>query len=291
MDLWLRLLVDPGSILASRSEYSTERVGLALLLDGEFLQYTRTAAENRLPSLVGPPAKREDGDRALLAALVAILRADLEVGNLFSKLLDPADNTASRAALAGVLASIDAGGRRDSVEALRILERIRPPTRGWEIVIKLHQGVRLAEIDRPQDRSRKLREQAIQLIDQKGRRSGVNRYLAWTAHSNQFHFAFMSGQLQQPELEAPLGSEAISDVDQNVRQALAAYLDGNFLESFRDIRVRSMSFSAEDPVTSRLDAAVLRAECLADWQLLSSVRRWQRSMAAIEFPWENRFQS
>ncbi|HEX3840766.1 MAG TPA: hypothetical protein VHU85_08240 [Acidimicrobiales bacterium] len=273
MDLWLRLLLDPVSVIGSKAKSSPERRGIALLLDGQFLQYTRSAEELQLPSLVGPPPSTERGDRGLLAALVSTLRGEPDTQDRYDNLLKSWKKRDGRFALASVLASMHAAEGGNSSEAAAILDRARPPSSSWSVALDLHLGIRWVELDLPKaglDATRR----AIHAIDKAGPRAEVSGLLAWTAYSNEFHFAFMMGEPARRDHNDMPTSSAISEIDLRLRQGLAAYLDGNYSESFRDIRTRFMSFSAEDPVSSKLDAALLRAECLADWQLLAGVRRW-----------------
>jgi hypothetical protein len=273
MDIWLRMLLDPGSILSARPQTSPTRMGLARLLNGQFLDYVRSSDELNLPSLVGPPQPPSRGDRALLTALVANLKGEPVALEYYQNLLGTWTTHDGRRSLASVLASMHAADGGNSLVAVEFLRDAVGPSEIWSATLDLHLGVRLVELgDFESALDSTIR--ASDTINRFGPNSLITRYLGWIAASNRFHFSLLAGQNPSWERFAGQESPCVGEVQDLVRQGLAAYFEGNYLESYRDLRVQGFRYSAEDPVSSKLDAARLRAECIADWQLVGQVRKW-----------------
>jgi hypothetical protein len=85
---WFEALIDPGQLLpqAQRDPTPPPQVGLALLLEGEFVFYRSLAERLKWPDIGAPLPKGADAGARLLSAVATHLTAGDEAEDLYRRL-------------------------------------------------------------------------------------------------------------------------------------------------------------------------------------------------------------
>lgn len=273
---WLECLIYPrGIVLAGRrvGPQGDERLPVALLLDGQFLEYYRLAATEGWPGLQQPREEMsEDSRTQLLLSLVNYLSGRPDGSGILIDLAISSDIEGDLRVLAAVLGAMSLADDLKHEDAMALLERCPAPERSQEmLVLKLHTGFREAEVGRLH-RGLERTDEALTLA--KGVRGEVSRTLYTVARFNEALMRSRLGQIHE-RVQLPSRSRvpALVQLEELEASGLSKYLEEGFVSALLHARDRSVRWQAEDPVDSRLYAALLRAECLADLGAVQEIRR------------------
>jgi hypothetical protein len=269
---WIRALLDPvATRWTATLEPSSLARALALLIDGRFLDYQNSQAQNGWPPFGAIPAgAASPGERLVAALALQLSGSPAAMGQLEMVLAD--DNTSSEIrTAASVLASIAArdSGRPDV--ALQFWEQL-PVSPVERSLALLHRSLCQRELG--------LLAEALEsalAAEQEADRIQANPVLAAgilaVATRNVAGLAFPLGRRDLFDTRLrPTLSSLLDNFEARRADALEALLPQEFDARLQDPGEQTLSFRREDPVQTPLIAGLLRAEILGDWSLLISSR-------------------
>jgi hypothetical protein len=272
---WLDPLLDPAPLVAKATGSAdvTARIGLALLLEAQFALYASIGHRAGWPEF-GTPAG--DGSSAELRLLAAVARVFADEPDAASELLDLAASgePADLSLVAAVLASV-AYSLRDELRAAREILDVRLAASSDALERRLlltHLGLRAAEDDDVDDAITKTREARGDDEPTSG-----NERLLWvvaTLNLRSFEQRLPPDQRTIDPYDLPLRSAvpAVSRSEMLLATGLDDYLKAEFESALVNPYARSILWRAQDPVEQGLLGALLRGECLADWNAIGFSR-------------------
>jgi hypothetical protein len=270
---WLEPLLDPSSLVRSGrlGERSDERVGAALLLDGRFVDYMRISEQGTLPQLSESIEKETP---TLLTALVAQIVGSPSAVAQYEKLAESTEIPSDLRAAAAVLGGVVLADASRHAEAVALLDGTSRNVTGLDrALLLLHMGLRSAEQADWEAALAATREAQAGAMAA-GSDGEWQRTIGIIAEHNLAQFSFLAfGEFSFGKITPRSKSRLLARVDQLLVEGLGKYLSQHFDGFFADPRTSSIQFQPEDPVEARLYGALLRVECLADWDLQESVRR------------------
>ncbi len=276
---WLDALVEPQGVASKRLGQEDPRYGLALLVSGRFREYESARLEVGWPGLGEGAAEVSGSDTSLLLlrALCGHLSGDgttLEMYTSLSTGRDVASDLRVVAAVLGGVAAADAGSPGDAVARLTALfrETTDPLQR---MLLSIHAGVRAAEAGDAESAVAATEQVMAELPADRASRHQRELFRAIARH-NRWHFSVLidlATALRSRPLPRRSRFEPLNQIDLLVGDALSSYLEDQFDTALRDPYTRTLSWQVDDPIEQPLIAALLRAECLGDWDSLRRARR------------------
>lgn len=280
--MWIEVLVDPGGQTRFLEE-SDPRYGVALLLQGRFRDYESIRGSTGWPGLgediqALQHARESDASFTLLSALCGHLSGNGSATEMYfalSSAKDTSEDLRVAAAVLGGIAAADAGSPSAAASRLNeVLGHTGDPVR--RMLLSIHAGVRAAEAG-DMDAAIEATDRAIAERPSESTRSSQQRemYSAIARH-NRWHFsalANLGSALRTRRLPRRSRFESLNEIDLLLADALSSYLEDQFRVALSDPYARTLSWRAEDPIDRPFVGALLRAECLADWDSLRRARR------------------
>jgi hypothetical protein len=267
---WVRTMIAPDEVVRDRTT-TVERRGFAYLLAGRFIEYLHLAEEQNLPKFGSVHYESPSRSQSLLEALALYLGNDSSAIDRF-RALGAAGKGDLRTA-ANVLASIALADNFDPASAVDVLETELRQTQSAlsRAVVLLHLGVREAELGRPDNAityTARAAKAAARLP-----RSDASGALSVVAQANLWRYSAMTGKLGTRSVLNRQSSPVLVSVDALRLDGLETYIDDHIEASLRDPSVVHISFRSVDTTDARLTGALLRCECLGDWDSLGAVRK------------------
>jgi hypothetical protein len=272
---WLEPVLDPSGLLQKsrgRSVFDL-RTAAALLLDGRALEYLRAQDESGLPSFGKLAGEQESLEFRFVATIGAQLAGHPDAASSYRDIASSAPSLDLRSA-AAVLAAIAFSDQSELGKAVETLLTFKHEATGVEaVLLNVHLGVRHAEMG-DMESALEATEIALDLGKILGRGRQWVDTLVRVAELNEFSFRVSSGNLPQSNrIPARDRSRILSHVDDLLSGGLRQFFDQRYEATFTNPYEQSVRWTAEDPVGSRINGALLRAECLGEWMSLRDVRR------------------
>lgn len=271
---WFEALIDPGKLLpqAQRDPSPPQQVGLALLLEGEFVFYRSLAERLKWPEIGAPPPKGADAGARLLSAVATHLTAGDEAEDPYRRLTRV--RNPEIATLAVLLLSFlysDTGRPQESIKLLRraVLGHESPVE---QALLRLQLGLRLAEESDPKSAIAET-ELAVKAAT-RVRPMSWGRALKTIGEHNLYAYEWRRGGRTRSPFSLPLRGQSPVLFRSEIlySEGLSKYLTSTFERSLADPYRRTLRFQAVDPVEAPLRGALIRSELLADWQELRQAR-------------------
>ena len=272
---WLEPLLDPWPLIARArgGEGDDPRIGLALLLQGQFRLYRSLAARDGWPAIGEPARARADAGRRLLGALALHFVGDERAPQEYRRVLRSRDKHLK--AIAAVSASIyyrDTGRHRDKVEVLR---KTLPSIQGGAAtaLLWIHIGVRAAEEGAWHDAVAATGTASSQSLGADIR--AWRDQLDWIAAHNLLQFNWRLHRIPSDPLNLPSRSSvpALLRADSSLVDPLAHAMHEQFEAVFADAQTRTLVLSTEDLAESQLQGTLIHADWTGDWHEIAQARR------------------
>lgn len=271
---WYEALIDPGQLLpqAQRDPTPPPQVGLALLLEGEFVFYRSLAERLKWPDIGAQPRKRADAGARLLSAVATHLTAGDEAEHLYRRLTRVRNPEIST--LAVLLLSFlysDTGRPQESIKLLR-RSVLAHESAIEQALLRLQLGLRLAEESDPSSAIAET-ELAVKAAT-RVRPTSWGRALRTIGEHNLFAYEWRRGGGTRSPFSLPLRGQSPVLLRSEIlySEGLSKYLTSTFERSLADPYRRTLRFQAVDPVETPLRGALIRSELLADWQEVRQAR-------------------
>jgi hypothetical protein len=271
---WLEVLLDPGALLrrVQRESDLPAPVGLALLLEGEFVPYRSVAHRQGWPDLEGGSTPQTDPGKRLLSAVILHLSGSGDAEAAYRRLTRVRESEIVTLALLLLAYLYSDTGRPQ--KAIKLLRQALPkhPAPLEETLLRLQLGMRLAE---ESDAHAAVTEAKLaSRVASQVKPASWRKALRTIALHNLFAYDWRSGVTRRSPFSLPPRGEASLLMRPSILYAegLSKYLGSTFERSLADPYTRSIRFQAVDPVETPLRGALNRAELVGDWNDVRQAR-------------------
>lgn len=271
---WLEALLDPGALLrrVQREADLPAPVGLALLLEGEFVLYRSVAQRQGWPDLEGGSTPQADRGKRLLSAVILHLSGSGNAEAAYRRLTRVRESEIVTLTLLLLAYLYSDTGRPQ--EAIKLIRQALPkhPAPLEETLFRLQLGMRLAE---ESDAHAAVTEAKLaSKVASQVKPASWSKALRTIALHNRFAYEWRTGVTRRSPFSLPPRGEASLLLRPSILYAegLSKYLDSTFERSLADPYTRSIRFQAVDPVETPLRGALIRAELIGDWNDVRQAR-------------------